>query len=217
MSVTTPLPIMHVQTPDGTAAWTQARAMGDIQYTPLNPVITPPAKNPQWLADALAWLARGFAPVGRWLVLHPGAVAIGLGGLVVMVLGRLAWIIWRDRYQSPPGADTPAWTPDPIQAVALLADADALATAGRFDAAVHLLLQRSFDAIAHARPEWLTPASTAREITGIDALPAPARTAFGVIAREVERSRYALHPLGGPDWDRARAAYCAFAVPAGPA
>ena len=78
---------------------------------------------------------------------------------------------------------------------------------------MHLLLRRSFDDIATARPEWLTPASTAREITRIAALPGAARTAFAVIAREVERSRYALHPLAQPDWARAREAYAAFAVP----
>ena len=54
-----------------------------------------------------------------------------------------------------------------------------------------------------AKPEALIPA----------ALPGAARVAFAVIAREVERSRYALHPLGLPDWMRARDAYAAFAVP----
>ena len=37
--------------------------------------------------------------------------------------------------------------------------------------------------------------------------------AVHLIAAEVERSRYALDPLGHPDWARARAAYAAFAVP----
>ena len=58
------------------------------------------------------------------------------------------------------------------------------------------------------------PASTAREIAGLGALPQAARSAFGVIATLVERSRYALRPLGQPDWAAARAAYAGFAVPA---
>jgi hypothetical protein len=37
---------------------------------------------------------------------------------------------------------------------------------------VHLLLQRSVHHIAEARPDWLLPASTAREIAGF---PGPAR------------------------------------------
>ena len=107
----------------------------------------------------------------------------------------------------------PEWRPDAAMASALLSDADLLAEAGRYDEAVHLLLRRSFDDIAQTRPDWLTPASTAREIARLAPLPAAARTAFGVIAGEVERSRYALNALGHPDWTRARAAYAAFAVP----
>jgi len=198
----------------GEAAWAKARAMGDIQFSPLNPVVTPPAQSPQWLIRTLRWLAERFAPIGEWLGNHARAIEIGAVVLVVVFGCWFAWQIFRERpKRAKPAPTEPSWAPDLARASALLADADALAAAGQFDAAVHLLLRRSFDDIAIARPEWLTPASTAREITRIAALPGAARTAFAVIAREVERSRYALHPLGPPDWIRARDAYAAFAVP----
>jgi hypothetical protein len=215
--VTTPALLPHGHMPAsgaGEAAWAQARAMGDIQFAPLDPVVTPPAQDPPWLRPFLDWLATHFAPIGHWLVVHARAMEIGAAALVALALCWFAWRLLRDRRRRPrrAAADAP-WAPDAVHASALLADADVLAAAGRFDEAVHLLLRRSFDDIAATRPDWLTPASTAREIARIAALPAAARAAFAVIAGEVERSRYALHSLGAPDWSRARAAYAAFAVP----
>jgi hypothetical protein len=46
----------------------------------------------------------------------------------------------------------------------------------------------------------------------IPGLPAQARQSFAVIAREVERSLYALRALAADDWHRAREAYAAFAL-----
>lgn len=199
------------------AAWAKVRAMGDIQYTPLTPAPEPVRPPPSWLQGLSQWLARWLAPAGTWLNAHWHAIEIGAVAVAAVALVALFWLAWRSRRKARAAmADTgPAWHPDAAAAGALLADADRLAQAGRFDEAVHLLLRRSFDDIARARPDWLTPASTAREIAQLRALPAPARAAFAVIAQDVERSRYALDPLGPPDWARARAAYAAFAVPGG--
>lgn len=212
--MTAPAPVTIPDANAGAAAWAKARAMGDIEFAPLKPFVAPPVKTPQWEIDWFKWLASIFRPAGAWLGNHARAIEITAVVLAVLALGWFAWAIWRDRDRRPTAAVVePTWAPDAASATALLADADRLAAAGQFDAAVHLLLRRSFDDIAAARPEWLTPASTAREITHIAALPGAARAAFTVIAREVERSRYALHALGAPDWVRARDAYAAFAVP----
>jgi hypothetical protein len=190
--------------------------MGDIQFTPLTPAPKPVTEAPQWLKALLQWLSAHLAPFGNWLAAHFRAFEIGAAILVGLLAG---WLIWtsvrgyRRTGRTAQSVDTPIWRPDAAMAAALLSDADRLAADGRFDEAVHLLLRRSFDDIAKTRPEWLTPASTAREIAQVSALPAAARSAFGVITVEVERSRYALHPLGYPDWTRARAAYAGFAVP----
>jgi len=200
----------------GGAAWAKVRAMGDIQFTPLTPAPKPVSETPHWLRAILETLASWLAPFGRWLAANFRLFEVAIVVAVVLLAGWMVLTGLRNRKHGArrnATSDEAAWRPDSAMAAALLSDADRLAAAGQFDEAVHLLLRRSFDDIAASRPDWLTPASTAREIAGLAALPAAARTAFAVIAGEVERSRYALHPLGGADWTRARAAYAAFAVP----
>lgn len=139
--------------------------------------------------------------------------------LVLTAAAMVALLLWHWlspllgwRRASKTALAEPEWAPSRGEAGALLADADRLAGEGAFDAAVHLLLRRSVEHIAAARPGWLLPASTAREISALKPLPAPARSAFGLIAGLVERSRYALRPLGAPDWSAARGAYADFAL-----
>ena len=104
-----------------------------------------------------------------------------------------------------------AWQPETGAALTLLEEADRLAAEGRFEEATHLLLQRSVAQIASARPGWLEPSATAREIAMLPALPETARRAFAVIAERVERSLFALRRLSAEDWHVARAAYAEFA------
>lgn len=166
----------------------------------------------QWLGRLLEQIFKPLAqalgigwPVMQWLL-------IGAATVVLAVLAwRLgAWLWGKARARQPlPPAD---WAPDRAAAAALLEDADRLAQQGCFDEAAHLLLQRSCDEIRAAHPHWLHPASTAREIAALPALPLPARAAFAVIAERVEASRYALHTLIEADWQAARAAYARFAL-----
>lgn len=211
--VSTPVAPIPAPGTDPAAAWARTRALGDIQFVPLDPPKTPPPHRSAWFDWLTNWLNAHLSPFGQWLARHWVDVEWSVAAGVVLVALWLGWRLWRDRRPRLPSAEAPAWRPDAAHAHALLADADALAAAGRFADAVHLLLRRSFDDIAATRPDWLTPASTAREIAGLPALPGPARAAFAVIAGEVERSRYALLPIGAPDWARARAAYAQFAVP----
>jgi len=193
--------------------WEAIRRSADIQYAPLPP--TPPPQPPEWLAALGRFLQRLFGPLGEWLgVSWPTVekVLIGLAVLLVLVLlwALLAPVVKRLR-QPRPTVEAP-WAPDRADALALLDDADRLAAEGRFDEATHLLLRRSVGQIAEARPDWVHPASTAREIGGLAALPEAARHAFAVIAARVERSRYALRRLGQDDWQAARTAYAQFAL-----
>jgi hypothetical protein len=200
------------QTGDALGAWRQVRESADIQFAPLPP--EKPVEPSLWL-QALGRLLRAILePLGRaiglsWPVLEK--LLIGAAGvLVLLVVWRLLapWIAAR-RARPEPAADE--WTPDPAAAVALLADADRLAGEGEFGEAVHLLLGRSVEQIRAARPHWLRPASTAREIAALAFLPERARAAFAVIAARVERSLFALRALDRADWDAARAAYADFA------
>lgn len=199
---------------DAARDWQAVRADGDIQYAPLPPI--KPPEPPDWLKTLGEWLRAIFEPLGQ---------AIGLSWpviekvLVALALLCAVWLIWRLivsplielRRGRVPAAE-PEWTPDRAAATALLEDADRLAAEGRFAEAVHLLLQRSVGHIADSRPDWLMPASTAREIAAFPLLPERARTAFSAIAARVERSLFALRDLDAADWTAARAAYADFAL-----
>lgn len=188
------------------------RADDSIQYAPL-PEPKPP-KPPEWLERLLNWLGDMLGPGGEWLarnwpVLKWALAAIGIALLLYLLWRLLAPLLGWKRKVVPQQEE---WTPDHAEALALLEDADALAAQGRFDEATRLLLKRSVGQISLARPDWLEPSSTAREIASLPALPERARKAFGVIADRVERSLFALRPLDLPDWQAARTAYADFAV-----
>lgn len=191
------------------------RANGDIQFAPVKmPEQAPP---PDWLLRFLEWLRDFFHPVAeklgiswpvlKWILL--GIFALAALALLWRLLAPIARIRFAPRV-SP--NDEQDWVPDRTAAIALLEDADRLAAEGRFDEATHLLLQRSVNQIAEARPDWLEPSSTAREIAALPALPDRARQAFSTIADRVERSLFALRRLEAEDWHSARAAYADFAL-----
>ncbi len=188
--------------------------MRDIQFAPVPDVTTPEPQPPEWLLAIMRFLAKLFEPLGKWLGQGWGAVEVVLIVLTACAALWLAWTLlwplWRDRRRA--AAAAPDWAPERGAALALLEDADRLAAEGRFDEAARLLLTRSIHQIASARPQWLTPSSTAREIGLIPAMPAPAKRAFAEIAQVVERSLYALQRLAADDWTRARAAYAEFAL-----
>lgn len=189
------------------------RDAADIQYAPLPPF--KPAPPPDWLKGFEEFLRGLLEPVGRaiglsWPVIQN--ILIALAALLVLYVAwrLLAPLVSRWRHRQPEAE--PEWAPDRDAARALLEDADRLAGEGRYEEAVHLLLRRSVGHIAEARPDWLLPATTAREIATIPALPPRARDAFGQIAVRVERSLFALRRLEAADWQAARAAYADFAL-----
>lgn len=195
--------------------WQAVRGIADIQYAPLPPAKTPDAQVPEWIQALFRALEAVLAPIGRLLGMSWPVfqwVLIGLGVLLALfVLWRLAEPLiarWRAR---PEDEEAPQWALTRTEAAALLEEADRLAGEGRFGEAAHLLLRRSVSQIRDARPDWLIPASTAREIAELPMLPAAGRRAFAVIAERVERCLFALRDLDARDWADARAAYAEFA------
>lgn len=199
--------------------WQAVRGDSAIQFTPLpDPIAPKEPAMPEWLNGLGEFLRDLFEPIGRALGMDWGLakwVLLGLGALAALfLLWRMIEPLvarWRARSPAEPPAEV-HWTPEREAALALLEDADRLAAEGQFEAAAHLLLQRSVQHIAEARPDWVQPASTAREIAALPALPPAARSAFGLIAARVERSLFALTPLNAQDWQAARAAYADFAL-----
>lgn len=209
---------------DAARDWQSLRTDETIQYAPLPPV--KPPVTPDWMKQLGEALARFFGWIGDLLqsVFGPLADLLGLSWatmrvlLIALAILLVLYLLWRivppllARLRREPPPPEPEWAPDRAAAVALLEDADRLAAEGRYGEAAHLLLQRSVHHIAEARPDWLHPASTAREIAVLPPLPVRARNAFAVIAERVERSLFALRDLDLADWTAARAAYADFAL-----
>ena len=217
--MTTPAPAIQgaQAAQDAAAAWQHVHADPTIQFAPVDLVIAP-VKTPEWLLMLDRFLRTVLEPIGR---------ALGLSWpvlrwvLLALLIGLAAYAVWRwteplrhglQRKRAGGNKDEPAWRPDTAEALALLEDADRLAQDGRYDEATRLLLHRSVQQIAAARPDWVGRASTAREIAAIGALPERARAAFGVISARVERSLFALRALTAEDWQSARRAYAEFAL-----
>ncbi|WP_374407959.1 hypothetical protein [Pelagerythrobacter sp.] len=195
------------------SGWEAVRADDTIQFAPVQmPEQLPP---PGWLVSLFQAIGEFLAPIGR---------ALGMSWpvfkwvLLALAVALLAWLLWRllapvlMRERRETSLEDEAWAPDRADALALLEDADRLAAEGRYDEATHLLLRRSVGQIAAARPDWVEPSSTARELALLPALPEAARSAFAAIAERVERSLFALRALGEDDWRAAREAYAEFAL-----
>lgn len=168
---------------------------------------------PEWLRDLFRALGNFVEWVGGgWTVLMWIAIVLVAIALAFAIFPPLrAWLANRFVARAEAGT-TPGWTPEASIARALLVEADALAAAGNYDEAVRLLLHRSVEDIERWRGDPLRPSWTSRDIARIEALPDAARTVFGRIVADVERSLFAGHPLGQADWTRARADYAGFAL-----
>ena len=195
------------------AAWAAIRADDAIQFAPVPP--PEPPVTPEWLLDIGRFLERLLGPLGEFLGINWPVFRWVLLGLAALGAVALLWVLvirpLLDRRRATPPVE-PEWAPEREAALALLEDADQLAAQGDYAEAAHLLLRRSFSEIAAARPDWLVPASTAREIGALPALPDRARSAFSTIAQVVEHSLFGLRGLAEPDWQRARSAYADFAL-----
>ncbi len=171
---------------------------------------TPPP-TPDWLKP-LGEILGAIAPILKW------GFWIGLAliaALILFYLGReLVRVRWPNlaKRKSVP-EPVPEWRPEPERARALLEDADHLAAEGRFAEAAHLLLFRSIDDIEGRRPRSIRPALTARDIAGLESLPAAARAAFGAIAHVVERSVFGGRDVDAAAFAECRRAYQDFALP----
>jgi hypothetical protein len=195
---------------------------------------TPPAKPPAWM-DALGdWLKDVLQPIGRalaWLgslfpdapdarILLWGVIAIAGAFMLWMAVQRIRHGEWRwpdlrrRRFRALAlGEDDDQSLFEAAPVRAWLREADALAAAGRFAEAAHLLLFRSVEDLARRRPGSVQPALTARELAAAPAFPARARTCFAAIATVVERSFFGGRPVDADDWRTTRATYEEFALP----
>lgn len=202
--------------------WRELRDDPDIQFdefTMAPPEVREPGLFDEIWRAILEFLGRVLGPFGEvvavnWSVIQWVLLAL-LAAFVLYWIARSIGPLARQRGEAGGEASAamsdPNWRPTQEESMDLLEDADRLAAEGRFDEATHLLLKRSVDQIAKARPDWVDPSSTARELSDLPALSDQARGAFHTIAQRVERSLFALRSLDRSDWEAARTAYADFA------
>jgi hypothetical protein len=169
---------------------------------------TPPT-TPAWLRW-LGQLLEGSGPFFKtifWFAVAAFVLVLLYALFRYAGEGGLARLLRRRPREEP--ADE--WRPEEAPARALLREADALAEAGRFDEAAHLLLFRSLEDIDRRRPNLVRPALTSRELAGAPQLPPGPRAAFTRIVMAVERSLFGGRSLGEADWTGCRTAYEEFA------
>ncbi len=190
------------------------RLRADGSYQLDLPAIQPPPPPPSWMrriGDFLEWLGGD----GQWLAHTAAAFLAGIALLFILYLTVPAIrdgvdrLFRRGKRDDGANAET-VWQPDHGAAHDLLAEADALAAAGRFAEAAHLLLGRSLEDIASRRPGLLRPAYTARAIRSLEEIPAAARDCLSGIVTVVERGIWARRPVDADDWREARSAYEGF-------
>jgi hypothetical protein len=186
-------------------AHAQLRADSSIQFDMTGFEPKPP---PAWLKDLIEAIgaASPFLKLLFW-----AALAAAVAWLLLAIARRVRDGEWSWRRRPPVGEPVEDWRPEEAPARALLHEADALAAAGRYDEAAHLLLFRSIEDIDRRRPDLVKPALTSRDIATAPTLPAGPKTAFGEIVMMVERSLFGRRSLGEGDWRTCRAAYEQFA------
>lgn len=210
------------------AAHKALRDSGRIQFD-LRPA-DPPAQTPGWLKSLFHALEQALAPIGRFLrwvtSFLPDApyARILLWGMLILLVALLLRLLyarirqgeWRLRRRgTTPQADLVAaaeaeWLPAEAPARQWLEEADRLAAAGNYAAAVHHLLLRSVEDIARRRPRLLRPALTSRELARAEMIPPAPRRLFADLAAVVERSLFGGAAVDSADWGRCREAYADF-------
>lgn len=192
-------------------AYAQTMADTGIQTSlpPPEPVPEPPA-----------WLINFFNAVGEFFTWSAPVLKYVLWALVVLLVLFLAYRFipgfaeWVDARRRPVEQEAEEiGVVEAQKARARLADADALASEGRFAEAVHLLLYRSVDDIAARRPGLVKPALTARDLAAARELPGAARGAFAHIARAVEISLFGGRSIDSAVWHECRDAYTELTIP----
>lgn len=178
---------------------------------PVTPTQRRQRNGPHPIAQFFANLFQALGQVAGYLLVLLIVIAI-LGGLYLVFGERFTLRGGQKAKQVDPDLSiVPNLKPAEDHARALLEDADALAAAGRFAEAVHLLLFRSIDEIQNKRSGVIGRSLTSREIGALGILPDPVRETLSPIIQIVERSFFGGQEVGEAGWKEARTSYETFA------
>lgn len=169
-----------------------------------------PPQTPDWVRP-LGEFLRAIAPLVQYVF---------WGGLAIIVL-VIAYALFSEIRRRMPArakktkvtpAPVPDYRPTVVAARALLAEADRLASEGRYSEATRVLLHRSIEDFENVLKIAIGPALTSREIARLDRLSSRGRTTFSAIAAAVERSLFGGEALTASQYTACREAYADFAL-----
>jgi len=189
-------------------AYAEVRGDSSIQFE-MNG-IEPPAPPPAWLE----WLIRNLSGMGPFLSFLFWCLVAAIVLFLLYLIFRWAegrGFTFRRKGKAAAQQAPEDFTIAEAPARALLSEADALAAAGRYSEAAHLLLFRSIEEIDRRRPSFVRPALTSRDIAAAPGLPPEPKSAFSRIVMMVERSLFGGAQLQAADWQACRADYEQFA------
>ncbi|MEQ8356140.1 MAG: DUF4129 domain-containing protein [Kiloniellaceae bacterium] len=183
------------------------RVLGDSRYqterpAPEEPDDKEPLRIPPWLVKTVLWT------VG---IVVAGLVLYFLVNLLLDLLnGRRAF--GRDRGKTPAPAavvETPV-TLDAETRIRTLAEADALASEGRFAEAIHLLLLVALERLRRELGPRVAPAMTSREVLRLTPVPGAARDPLARMVALCEIKHFGGRAAGAPDYRTCRRDFLLF-------
>ncbi len=191
-----------------------ARAHAELLSNRMIQFDLPPAQQPE-IPEWLRWLGQKLAVLGPYL---PAIfwILVGISAVIILLLiidafwpGRLSLPRWMRRRRAAEGEQLVQPSADITRQ--LLAEADALASDGRYDEAAHRLLARTIEEMDGRLPGEVRPTLTSRELADSALLPPRPAGYLREIVAMVERALFARRPLSEADWLGCRAAYKRFA------
>lgn len=181
------------------------------EYDAPAPDFDPPKPPPRWLKAFFDFLGS-LGPLFQ--VIFWAAILVVAAGVLYFLFGEAVRVRFgksgKGKVDNPDDVLVDL-RPDAHAARSLLDEADALARAGKFAEAVHLLLFRSIDDIQQRLEGGVPRSLTAREIGGLDNLPDRAKRGLGPIISIVEHSFFGGRAVDAAGWKTARDSYEQFA------
>ena len=175
------------------------------------PDFKPPRPPPRWLQAIFDFLGN-LGPLLQFLFW--AAIVAVAAGILYFLFGEAIRVRFgksgKGKVDNPDDVLVDL-RPDAHAALSLLDEADALARAGKFAEAVHLLLFRSIDDIQQRLEGGVPRSLTAREIGGLGNLPERAKRGLGPIITIVEHSFFGGRDVDAAGWKSARDSYEQFA------
>ena len=182
------------------------RVLTDIRYQRTLPDSVLEETEPMRTGPTFDFDPGVFGPLAQAVLYSLIVACIVVAGLW-LYRGRSSW------RREPRTSESVAMAAEtvPLEGDAVLRDADALASAGRYAEAIHVLLLRTIEAMRARLDRHLAPSLTSREILTRVALGDDARHALGVLVSAVEVSLFGGRSADTDEYQKCRTSFERFA------